>query len=308
MKNIACFDVGGTFIKYALINSEGKIILKNKFHSPKENCRENIPMEMVNKIKEFQKQYNVDKVGISTAGQVDSKKGEVVFASANLPEYTGAKLAEYIKRELNIEAFVENDVNAAALGEKWKGAGKHREDFVCVTLGTGIGGAIIINGKLYKGVSGSAGEIGHTIINEGGEKCNCGCNGCYERYASTSAFVRQYIEKAKTCGIEVIEHIDGEKIMDLVHNGDKIAQEVYDEFLNHVANGLVNVTHILDPGVIVVGGGISAQGEEFFKALNKKFKERAMDSYAEHTSIIPAQLANDAGIYGACYIALEELR
>ncbi|MBB6698215.1 ROK family protein [Clostridium algidicarnis] len=307
MKNIACFDVGGTFIKYALINEEGSIIFKDKVASPKENCNETIPREMVKIIKRFQEGHNVDKVGISTAGQVDSKKGEIVFASGNLPNYTGTKLSEYIKNALGLDTFVENDVNAAAIGEMWKGAGKGQKNFACVTLGTGIGGAIIINGKLYKGSAGGAGEVGHTILNEEGEKCNCGGNGCYERYASTSSLIRQYKERALLEKIDVDKDINGEKIMKLVHNGDTIALNVYDNFLNHVVNGLVSITYVLDPGTIIIGGGISAEGEEFFKALNYKFKNKVMSSYGSYTKIIPAALQNDAGVYGACYIALNEM-
>ncbi|MBU3228575.1 ROK family protein [Clostridium algidicarnis] len=307
MKNIACFDVGGTFIKYALINEEGNIIYKDKMATPKEKCNETIPREMVRIIKSFQKGHNVDKVGISTAGQVDSKRGEIVFASGNLPNYTGTKLSEYIKNILGLDTFVENDVNAAAIGEMWKGAGKGQKNFVCVTLGTGIGGAIIINGKLYKGSAGGAGEVGHTILNEEGEKCNCGGNGCYERYASTSSFIRQYKERALLEKIDVDKDMNGEKIMKLVHNGDTIALDVYDNFLNHVINGLVSITYVLDPGTIIIGGGISAEGEEFFKALNYKFKNKVMSSYGSYTKIIPAALQNDAGVYGACYIALNEM-
>lgn len=307
MKNIACFDVGGTFIKYALINEEGNIIFKDKMVTPKKRCNETIPREMVRIIKSFQMGHNVDKVGISTAGQVDSKKGEIVFASGNLPNYTGTKLSEYIKNDLGLDTFVENDVNAAAIGEMWKGAGQDKENFVCVTLGTGIGGAIIINGRLYKGAAGGAGEVGHTILNEHGEKCNCGGSGCYERYASTSSFIRQYKERAILEKIHVDKDIDGERIMKLVHNGDAIALEVYDNFLNHVVSGLIGITYVLDPGTIIIGGGISAEGEEFFKALNYKFKNEAMSSYVNHTKIIPATLQNDAGVYGACYIALNEM-
>ncbi len=306
MKNIACFDVGGTFIKYALINSEGEIILKDKYPSPRENCKVNIPKTMVEKVKEMQESYEIHGVGISTAGQVDSEKGEIVFATENLPGYTGAKLAEYINKELGLKAFVENDVNAAALGEMWKGAAQGKKSFVCITLGTGIGGAIVADGKLFKGISGSAGEVGHMIVNERGEKCNCGMEGCYERYASTSALIRQYEAACKEEGIEYSD-INGEKIMELVHKGDVLANKVYEEFLYHVVTGLVSITHILDPGTIVIGGGISAQGESFFQAINKRFKERAMKSYSDHTEIIQAVLKNDAGIYGAAYFALNSL-
>lgn len=304
MRSIACFDIGGTFIKYALIDEEGHILFKDKFPSPRENCKETIPRVLIEKIKELKERYKLHAVGISTAGQVDSEKGEIIFATDNLPGYTGAKLSENILKGTGLIAKVENDVNAAALGEMWKGSGKDLDTFFCMTLGTGIGGAIIINRKLYKGVGKSAGEVGHIVINEGGELCTCGGQGCYERYASTSALIREYIKRTKELGLSP-KHIDGEAFMKKVHEGEALAKEVYGEFINHIVTGIATITHLLDPGIIIVGGGISAQGDEFFKDLNEKLKNRVMKSYGKYTKIIPAELQNDAGIYGACFIALQ---
>ncbi len=301
MKTIACFDVGGTFIKYGVVNEEGDILFKSKFPSPKENCKVNIPKLISEKTKELQKEYDICCIGICTAGQVDSEKGEIVFATENLPGYTGAKIYEDLKRLTGLESYVENDVNAVGLGEMWKGAGKGKDTFVCMALGTGIGGAIIIDGKLYKGVYGGAGEVGHAITNEGGEPCNCGSKGCYERYASTSALIRQYAKRANIHE----DSINGEELMNRVRNGEKLAVEVYNEFLKHVVAGLVTITHILDPGLIAIGGGISAQGKPFFDEINELFKKEAMPSYAERTKIVPAELKNDAGLIGACYAAIQ---
>ena len=304
MKNVVCFDVGGTFIKYAVINSFGEILCKGKFPTPEHNCKITIPEKMIEIIEELKKEYELHSVGICTAGLVDSKNGVVITAN-NFPEYSGARLAEAVKQGTGLNTFVENDVNAAALGEMWKGAAKGSDSFVCIALGTGVGGAIVIDGKVVKGISGAAGEVGHIIVNEKGEQCGCGTIGCYERYASTSAFIRSYINSCRGQRLIIDEdEIDGETIMKLVNGGDKLATEVYNQFLDHVVTGIVSLTHLLDPGLIVVGGGISAQGEVFFKELNNRFKKRAIKDYADHTNIVQAQLKNDAGIYGACYIAL----
>lgn len=303
MRNIACFDIGGTFIKYAIIDEEGSILFKDKFPSPRENCKETIPKILIEKTNKLKEKYKIHAVGISTAGQVDSEKGEIIFATDNLPGYTGAKLSENIFKGTGLTVKVENDVNAAALGEMWKGSGRDLSTFFCMTLGTGIGGAIIINRKLYKGIGGSAGEVGHIVINENGEPCTCGSQGCYERYASTSALIREYIRRSKELGVPH-RYVDGEIIMKKVHEGEALAKEIYDEFISHIASGIATITHLLDPGTIIVGGGISAQGDKFFIDLNKKFKNRIMKSYGKYTKIIPAELQNDAGIYGACFIAL----
>lgn len=300
MKKVACFDVGGTFIKYGVVNEEGEILTKSKLHTPKKNCKKEIPEIIIQEIEKLSNHHNINSVGISTAGKVDSASGEIIFASENLPGYSGTKLSKKIKNNTGLECFVENDVNSAALAESWRGAGKELSTFVCLTLGTGVGGAIIINNKLYKGVMGGAGEIGHMVINETGDNCNCGSKGCFERYASTSALVRSYSIKS---GVPK-EDLSGKDIFDKIENGDKLAIEVYKEFLSHIVTGLVNITHIFDPGLIVLGGGISAQGKSFFNDLNELFKERVMPSYGEYTKIVQAQLENDAGILGACYIAL----
>ncbi|MGF7060899.1 ROK family protein [Brassicibacter mesophilus] len=303
MRNIACFDVGGTFVKYGLLKENGNIIFKSKFPSPTENCKKNIPFKIVEQIERMSNKYSIDSVGISTTGKVDSKNGEIIFSSDNLPDYTGAKLSRDIEKLTGLDCSVENDVNAAALGESWKGAGKNVDTFVCITFGTGIGGAIIMDGELYKGIKNGAGEIGHMIINEGGERCSCGGSGCYERYASTAALVRQYESLAKLPRGSV----NGKIIFDKVKNGDELALDIYNKFLSHIVTGLVNITHLLDPGLIVVGGGISEVGSPFFRRLNEMFAKKVMPSYGEHTEIVQADLGNDAGLVGACYIALSKL-
>lgn len=304
MKNIACFDVGGTFIKYAVINSGGDILCKDKIPTPGYNCRVTIPEGIIRVIDRLKEQYNLHAVGISTAGLVDSKEG-VITAAYNLHEYSGTRLSETVKEGTGLEVFVENDVNAAALGEMWKGAAKGKDTFLCIALGTGVGGAVVIDGKVVKGVSGAAGEIGHIIINEEGEKCSCGTKGCYERNASTSALIRNYINSANKNGIRVNEeNINGEEIIKLVRSGDKLALKVYNKFIDSIVTGVVSITHLLDPGLIIIGGGISDQGQIFFDEINDAFRRRVIKHYSGHTNIVHAELGNDAGIYGACYIAL----
>jgi Transcriptional regulator/sugar kinase len=295
-----CFDIGGTFIKYGVVDEEGKILNKGKFDAPKTDCKNTIPSELIRKIKKIQMEYEIYAVGICTPGNVDSKKGEIIFSSDNLPGYTGAKLSEKIKRETNLDCYVENDVNAAALGELWLGAGRGKDTLVCITLGTGIGGAIIINNKIYRGVGHGAGEIGHATIDIHGEKCACGGIGCYERYGATSSLIRNY---ARLANIDVSE-ADGEKIIELVNQGDSLAIKVYEEFIDNVVIGIVNIVHFLDPGMVIIGGGISDQGKHFFDKINCRFKEMVMPSYRNYTKIIQAELKNDAGIIGAAYNVL----
>ncbi len=304
INNIACFDIGGTFIKYGIINENGQILYKDKFSTPEVNCKDNIPAELVKKINVLKEKYVISSVGISTAGQVDHKKGEVIFA-VNFSDYSGAKLSETIYEHTKLKCFVENDVNAAALGEMWMGAAKGKDTFLCITIGTGIGGAIVIDSKVYRGIGGNAGEVGHMTINKFGEKCSCGLNGCYDKYASTSALVRNYMDSLNNSGktIKNINLIDGKEVISRANNGDNLAVEAYEDFLNDLTIGLVNLTHIFDPGLIVLGGGISGQGKPFIDEINKRFKLKVMKAYRSYTKIILAELQNDAGLLGACYLA-----
>jgi glucokinase len=297
MRNAACFDIGGTFIKYGVINESGDILFKNKFKTPKPDCRLKIPNETAKIVKEMQRDFEIDCIGISTAGQVDSKNGKIIFASDNLPDYTGTELSKDLKNFTGLDCYIENDVNAAALGELWKGSHRETDTFLFLTLGTGIGGAIIINGKLFKGAGGSAGEAGHIIINENGTECTCGSRGCYEKYASVSAFIKNY---CRIAGLRE-NSVGGEFIMNRVREKEPAALRAYDEFIDHIVSGLVSLATFLDPGLIIIGGGITASSSNFIDDINTRFRKNVMPSYAAYTKIEASSLRNDAGLLGACF-------
>lgn len=294
IKNILSFDIGGTFIKYGIVNSRGKIIFKNKNKTP-----ENNKTEIINFIKNIalnlKSIYNIDKISISIAGIVNTN-GLIVF-SPNIKYLENVNLKEEIYKNTNIETFIENDVNCATLGELWYGSGKDKENFIMITFGTGIGGAIVLNGKLLKGANNGAGEIGHMIINENGQLCNCGNRGCYEKYSSISALIDIYYKE--TC-----EQLTAEEIIKKAENLEEPSLTLYNEFINHVVTGIKNLTYILDTGLIIIGGNI-CKNNKFLKDINYKFKESVLPFYKEKTKIIKAKLDNDASLYGAAYLALK---
>lgn len=294
IKNILSFDIGGTFIKYGIVNSRGKIIFKNKNKTP-----ENNKTEIINFIKNIalnlKSIYNIDKISISIAGIVNTN-GLIVF-SPNIKYLENVNLKEEIYKNTNIETFIENDVNCATLGELWYGSGKDKENFIMITFGTGIGGAIVLNGKLLKGANNGAGEIGHMIINENGQLCNCGNRGCYEKYSSISALIDIYYKE--TC-----EQLTAEEIIKKAENLEEPSLTLYNEFINHIVTGIKNLTYILDIGLIIIGGNI-CKNNKFLKDINYKFKESVLPFYKEKTKIIKAKLDNDASLYGAAYLALK---
>lgn len=242
---------------------------------------------------------SVDSVGIGTPGVVDTKNG-VVYNAVNIsPEPIDLRggLAAYISAPV----YVENDANCAAVGEAVCGASAGYANSVMVTLGTGVGGGIITDGKLFSGVKGGGGEIGHMVIcADGGELCKCGRRGCFEKYASASALVRMMEDAAKNDGA-VKDPFDGKMIFELAKNGNRTALAVLEKFEYYLAVGIANIINIFQPEIVVVGGGMSAQGDYLLEPVRKTVYESILTKNPEITKIAAATLGNDAGIIGAAF-------
>lgn len=289
---ILAIDIGGTAIKMGICDQDGII---EQFHEFGSKSDEGGPY-IVRKIQQeiHSRHTDFQAIGISTAGQVDSETGAIIYANENIPNYTGTNLKEILEAEFQVPVKVENDVNAAAIGEKHFGSAQQCNDFICLTYGTGIGGAVIINSKIYKGHSGIAGEFGHIILHPHGRQCNCGKKGCYEQYASTTAIVRE-AQKITS------KYNSGKKIFQYV-NTDPALQQVLQEWIQNVSLGLVSFIHIFNPPLIVLGGGIMEQ-ESLVKMIEKEVKKQVMDSFS-HVKIVGASLGNQAGILGAASLHL----
>ncbi len=303
---IICFDIGGTFIKYGLIDQNGQMMFKDKAVTPKHDIQTLLPELIIEKVKLLQNDFAITGIGISSCGLVNHEKGEILFSN-NLPGYSGMKLAETLFKSIELPVVVENDVKSACLGEMWKGAIQGKQNVVFLTLGTGIGSSIIIDGKIVNGSHHLAGELGHTVIVANGRPCGCGRRGCFERYAATSAFVNDFIEEKKKQGV-ILENVSGEQIIQLVNEKDPIASMVYKRFVSYISIGLVNIAHLLNPEVIIIGGGIAEQTDQFIQDINTEIKKEIMPIYHNQEDLVfPSALGNDAGMYGACYLTLKKL-
>ena len=291
---ILAFDIGGTAIKIGVVEND-KVVEEKEIETKAKEGGEALICRIIEEAKKFKK---IDRIGISTAGQVDIKDGSIIFASENLPGWTGMKVKERLEKALNIKTAVENDVNCAALGEAYFGAGRGFSDFLALTYGTGIGGAIVSNKKIYHGSTGSAGEFGHMITHGGGYKCNCGGRGCYERYASTSALVRMALNLEN-----VVEDIDGRYIFNEVSKGNKIYIDLVDRWIEEILIGLTSIIHFYNPSLIVFGGGVMQQ-DYIINKLQENLKNYVMPSF-DKVLLRKAELLNKAGIYGASIIAKE---
>jgi glucokinase len=310
MHYAAAVDIGGTSIKYGLINEKGEVIYSSQYKSEAQKGSKNIIDKVKLAIKEiiqYDRNIKICGIGISSAGQIDSTSGKVLYATDNIPGYTGTDLKGILEAEFKLPTFAENDVNAAAIGERWKGAGIGYDNIVCITIGTGIGGCIMANGQVFHGALGCAGEMGHMIIEHNGLPCNCGNKGCYEQYASASALVRNF--KAKLInGESSKEEINALYIFEAAKAGDDLANMVLEEFIKYLGTGIINLVHILNPQLIIIGGGVSFQGEYLSDKVQAYVKNLIMPSFQSCLSIKTAKLGNEAGIVGAAKIVFDNIR
>lgn len=283
---ILTFDIGGTNIKYALCNE--KFVLSDKHTVPTEAHKGG--QELVLKIISIIEQYdNIDRIGISTAGQVDSENGIVVYSTDNIPYYTGMMVKKIIENKTGIPAFVENDVNAFAMGEAKFGAGKGKSDFLCLTYGTGIGGALYLDNKLYKGMGSSAGEFGHMITHAGGKQCTCGGEGCYECYASTKALLDS-VNKRNSTQLNAFEIFEKENF------SKPEIRSVIDQWIDEMIIGLINIIYIFNPPLIVLGGGIMNE-DYVIDLIDRKIYNLLMENFRD-VNIVRSKLGSDAALLG----------
>lgn len=286
---ILAFDIGGTEIKYAFCDENFNLSEKKSVPTNAHEGGKRIIERIVEIIKDC---GGADRIGISTAGQVDSTKGEIIFATDSIPGYTGTKIKEIIEAETGIPTAVENDVNSAAIGEAVFGAAKGCPNFICLTYGTGIGGAIFFDGKLFTGNSFSAGEFGHIVTHAGGRECTCGGKGCYETYASSSALVKSVRDKLG-------REMNGREIFDDFENPE--IKKLIDEWIDEIVIGLKSLVYIFNPSLIVAGGGIMSR-EYITDEINKRLQAELMNSFRK-VKVVKALMGNDANKLGAAYLA-----
>lgn len=283
---ILAFDIGGTNIKYALCSEKFIITDKHTIPTEAEKGGQNLIKKIISIIEEYD---NIDRIAISTAGQVDSKNGIVVYSTGNIPYYTGMMVKKIIENKTGIPTYVENDVNAFALGEAQFGAGKGKSDFLCLTYGTGIGGALYLDNKLYKGMGSSAGEFGHIITHAGGKQCNCGGEGCYECYASTVALV-------KAVNKSIASDLNAFQIFEKENFKRPEIRSVIDKWIDEMIIGLINIIYIFNPPLIVLGGGVMNE-DYIIDLIDRKIYNMLMENFRS-VNIVRSKLGSDAALLG----------
>lgn len=297
MKHWIGLDIGGTEIKGALVDAEGHMTEPLAVTTPAKEGRDRIieaASGLIGSLIQNAQGVEIAGIGIGTAGRVDRPSGRIVYATDNIPGWTGTEIKGEIGKRFPYRVSVENDVNAAAWGEAWLGAGKETQSFVLVALGTGIGGAFMYEGNVLPGLRGGFAEIGHLIVDPGGEPCTCGQRGCWETKCSGTALSR--IAKS------VQPEWTSRYLVQAYAEGNEQASKAMDTYLSDLARGLISVQQAYDPEVIVMGGGVSDGYPLWSMELQNKLRQMSMLPIR----LAKAELGNRAGIIGAVKWAMND--
>ena len=305
-------DLGGTNIAAGIVREDGKIVVQSSVPTLSQRPTDEIVKDMVflskQLIKDAELKLNdIEAVGIGCPGTINFETGEVIYSNNIKMEHY--MLAKEFQKYLNLPVKIDNDANCAAMGE-YIVSGNNVPIFMFITLGTGVGSGLILNGKVFRGFNGAASEAGHITLVSGGEPCTCGKRGCWETYASVTALIRQ-TKVAMEKNPESLMHeiakaegkISGRTSFDAAKQGDKAAQAVVKQYAQYVADGIVSVENVLQPDIISVGGGISREGEYLLQPVCEYAAANGFNKFMPKTKIVTAQSFNDAGIIGAAMIA-----
>lgn len=298
MKNYLGIDIGGTSVKIGIVNELGEVLANQEFSVSFNHYKTPIIETVVSSLKIFisNNPRHYEGIGVSAAGQIDTASGKVIGTCGNLPNYVNSPLKERFESEFHLPVTVVNDANCMLLGEKWIGSAQDSNDVIGITLGTGVGGGIITNGTILLGARGLAGEIGHIIINKFGSKCTCLNNGCFEQYASVTSL----IQKVKV-RLNILDNIDGRWIFSEASQGNDIVNECLNEWIEDISIGLASLTHVFNPSMILIGGGVSSQTDLLINPLREKILSKIMPRFADNLIITQASLLNNAGLVGAVH-------
>ena len=298
-------DLGGTHLRVALVDGTGRILQQLKQETPKGDSAECVVAALVSAAEKWgSDRDSIVAASIMVPGAVDSDKAVVVQAP-NLPSLTNFALKAELEQRLGWPVLLENDANAAAVGEMWLGAARGCSDVISVTLGTGVGGGIILDGRLWRGTHGSAGEIGHTTVDPfSGLKCKCGNTGCLELFASATAIVRMTREKLSSFPQSVLktEDLSAVKVYEAGRNGDELALTVFTQFGMYLGISLANLMNLIDPQVIVLSGGAVNGWDLFAPEMYRQVGERAFRAIAQQVRIARAECGDNAGLLGAAHL------
>ena len=304
MRHVIGIDLGGTTIKYAIVNENGKMLYEAILPSKADKSAKDILNQLyiaIDELVAFAKTENIklSGLGIGSPGIIDRMSGRVLGAAENLKGWEDIQLSRLLREHIDIPIYVDNDANVMGLAEATFGSAKGLTDVVFITIGTGIGGALIVNGQLYGGYRNRGAELGHFPFIANGERCACGAVGCFEHYASITALIKSYTNRCKAAGKEVPSDVNGEYIVERYHCDEPEAVEAIHENTDYIGQALAGFINIFSPQKVIIGGGIAEAGEFYLDLINKSINRQVMADCAVNTSVELATLGNKAGCLGA---------
>ncbi|WP_082198330.1 ROK family protein [Bacillus sp. FJAT-26390] len=296
-------DIGGTKINAGVVSAKGDVLhtLSLSTLAGQAKTADRVLQavrELLAEVKAEQPAIQLKGIGIGSAGQIDWAQGSVRSASDLIPHYAGTELKRMVQQQFLLPTIVDNDVNVLALTEKYLGAARGVDHFLCLALGTGVGGAIVVDGRLVHGSWGGAGELGHLSVDFNGRPCLCGGKGCLEQYASGTNIARRMQEKLQMNG-RLSENVDAREVFAWWEAGDPLAAEVMEETVAALGSAIASFIHMFNPEVIVIGGGVAEAGERLFAGIRDEISRRSMPSMMEGVRITAAYRGNLCGMIGA---------
>jgi glucokinase len=311
MRLAAGIDFGGTSAKIGLVDPTGAIVARDSVAlDPAESYDaivQSVSRCLHGLLSRSKGTGSLATIGIGTPGFIDKKEGRIVGGSENIPALQDRSVQQALEKTFSVPAFAENDATAAAAGELAFGAGRRYGSFVLITLGTAIGGGLVLGGRVYRGSRGFAGEIGHLCMVPGGLWCNCGSRGCFEQYASGTAIARIYSEKLKKRDAPGAECLTPKDVVERARTGDALAIDTLEEAGAWIAQAFGSILNILDLEACIVGGGVSQAGDILLEPIRRRLPDHCWRQIGHGVTVVGAELRNDAGILGAAAQALERL-
>jgi glucokinase len=306
----AGIDLGGTTIKGALVNEKGQILRAKSIPTGGERPHREVVLDMAHLVEALAKEQGIDpaeieSIGIGSPGSIDPIGGRILFAG-NFADFRNVPMVSIMQEVLpQAKIYLENDANVAALGESMFGAGRGSKNVVMITIGTGLGGGVIINGKIFSGAYYGGAELGHQVIVVDGEACTCGRKGCWEAYSSATALIRMAKEAAALHTESVmnakIDTLNAKDVFDAEANGDTAAKEALQKYYRYLAIGLANTINVFQPEYLIIGGGPSAQGDKLLQPVMEELRQEIFGGNLV-TKVVIAEMGNDAGVVGAAML------
>lgn len=307
-------DLGGTNLRMAAVNDRGEILYRQKYQTPKSDRADEVLQVIIKSaeqcIEAIKDSGDILAVAAAVPATINSNDG-IISKAPNIPALDGFRFSAALSSELNLPVILENDANSAAVGEHWLGASKGCQNSICITLGTGVGGGVIVFDKILRGIDGTAGEIGHICVQPHGTPCGCGSRGCVEQYSSATAMVRLVRDlgnKYPKSALQNKPHCTALDIYEAGKNGDALALEVFRQMGTYLGIALAGLVNVLNPEVIVIGGGASAGWDLFVNHVQEQIHQRAFHEPAARAKLVRAELGDDAGILGVAHLAFERLK